>query len=189
MHCAAPGPWTRRAAKAALGAALATAAAAPAQPPAQAITLGSVSCTRGPLAVQLPRHYPTLHKIGRHTWTDLARHSGPAGAVTTRRIEYIGLRLDLRLSSAAPDRYELVELEVWSRRWAVGPLSVGQPLRHASGEAARAAPDDGRVELVGPEASVELVLRQGRVERATYRCGPRAARAAEPPPPAARPPA
>lgn len=152
--------------------ALTTLLPAAAQDPAQDITLPSLSCSRGPLAVQLPRHYPSLHAIGRHTVTDLETRAVAGGSVTLRRIEYIGLRLDLQRASATPDAYEIVALEVWSRRWELGALSVGRALRAAvDGPALRHAPDNGRVALRGPEAVVELQLRNGRIERAHWRCG------------------
>ncbi len=146
-----------------------------ADPPAPALTvpLASMACDSGPYAVVLPRHYPTLHGIGRHQFRDLSVRPDGTGTLTHRRIDYTGLSLELQRRSADPDRYRLLALEVNSRRWNVGPLSVGRsPWRSIDEPALAGRNQDGHLELVGPKDSVRLVLRGGRVDSASYRCPP-----------------
>jgi hypothetical protein len=131
------------------------------------------SCHDGKYAFVLSNHYPSLFKIGQHRVTELRSAPGAGGAtLTTRRVSFIGMRLDVRVSSANPDRFELVEAEVWSRRWAVGRLSVGQhPWRWGREKSLVQTSLDGDVQLVGTADSVTLNLQDGRVMRATFRCG------------------
>jgi hypothetical protein len=136
------------------------------------VLVDAFACDTGPYAVILPKYYPTLHGIGRHTFTDLeVRTQGPAG-VTTRRIEYYGLRLDVRIASNQPNVYQLLGAEVKSRRWSIGRLSVGQsPWRQVREPALEQVSLNGPVELVGKTDTVLLVLLNGRVESADFRCG------------------
>ncbi len=141
--------------------------------PALKVPLASMACDSGPYAVVLPRHYPSLHVIGRHQWRDLSVRPDGTGTLTHRRIDYTGLSLELQLRSATPDRYRLLALDVNSRRWELGPLSVGRnPWRSIDEPALAGRNQDGVLELVGPKDSVRLVLRGGRVDSASYRCPP-----------------
>lgn len=131
------------------------------------------SCDSGPYAVVLPKHYPTLHVIGKHQWTDIETRSINKETMTTRRIEYIGMRADVSLSSVAPNAYKLLSLEVSSLRWNIGPLSVGQnPWKSVNDKAIRDANKNGTLEIVGTKDSVTLVLREGRIDKVSYRCPP-----------------
>jgi hypothetical protein len=85
------------------------------------IRSSAFACDTGPYAVVLPKHYPTLHVIGKHTWVDLDARPAGAGASTTRRIEYVGMTADVLLSRATPNAYRLLSLDVSSRRWNIGP--------------------------------------------------------------------
>jgi hypothetical protein len=117
------------------------------------------ACDSGPYAVVLPQHYPTLHVIGKHKWTDLESRSTGAAALTTRKIEYIGMTAEVSLSSSAPNTYRLLALEVSSRRWNVGPLSVGQnPWRTVKDPALEGIAQDGTLEVIGTRDSALLQL-------------------------------
>lgn len=146
--------------------------AAPASPATVTqLRVSTFACDSGPYAVVLPRHYPTLHVIGRHRTTDLV--SGSAGQVTstTRRIEYIGMTADVLLSSAEPNAYKLLALDAISRRWNIGPLSVGQnPWRSVKDPALDGVIQDGTIEILGTRDSVRLVVRGARIDTVSYRC-------------------
>jgi hypothetical protein len=129
------------------------------------------SCHDGKYAFVLSNHYPSLFKIGQHRITELQSVSVGDTRITTRRVAFIGLRLDVRVSSANPERFELLEAEVWSRRWNIGKLSVGQhPWRWGREKSLAQTPLEGQVELVGAAGSVTLALNDGRVQRARFRC-------------------
>jgi hypothetical protein len=129
------------------------------------------SCHDGKYAFVLSNHYPTLFKIGHHRVTELQSVLVGDTRLTTRRVSYIGMRLDVRVSSANPDRFQLLEAEVWSRRWNVGRLSVGQvPWRWGREKSLAQTPLEGEVELVGSTGSVLLGLRDGRLLKARFRC-------------------
>lgn len=135
------------------------------------IELASFACEEGPYAAMLPKHYPTLHVIGKHSWQDLSRRTDGDRTWTTRRIVYIGMAATVELDSLAPNQYVLKGLEVSSRRWAVGPLSVGRDASRTIGSAAvKNLPRDGKVELKGPHGNAQLVLRGGRIDSVHYRC-------------------
>lgn len=129
------------------------------------------ACDAGPYAVVLPKHYPTLHVIGKHTWADRAARTDGAGASTIRRIEYVGMTAELALSAQTPNAYRLLALDVSSRRWNIGPLSVGQnPWRSVKDPALEGASHDGTLEIVGATDSALLQVRGGRIDRVSYRC-------------------
>lgn len=129
------------------------------------------SCSSGPYAVVLPQHYPTLHVIGKHKWTDIETRSLGAETLTTRRIEYIGMIADVSLSSATPNAYRLLALEVSSRRWDVGPLSVGRnPWRSVDDKAITGASQEGALEILGTKDSAILLVRGGRIDKVNYKC-------------------
>lgn len=161
----------------ALPALLLLAGAAQAAEP-RSVRLDDFSCTSGRYAVVLPQHYPTLHVIGRHQVTDLERRGSGAAAVTRRRIDYIGLRLELLRAEAQPNEYRVTQLDVISRRWAIGELSVGDrpwfwPWRRDPALADVVL--DGALELAGPVDRVRLTLRDGRIVTTHYTCGSAAA--------------
>ncbi len=129
------------------------------------------ACDSGPYAVVLPKHYPSLHVIGKHQWTDMESRSAGDVASTIRRIEYIGMTADVVLSSAAPNAYKLVALDVSSRRWNIGPLSVGQdPWRSVKDSALDGISQDGQIEIIGTKDSARLVVRRGRIDKVSYNC-------------------
>jgi hypothetical protein len=135
------------------------------------IRSSAFACDTGPYAVVLPKHYPTLHVIGKHTWVDLDARPAGAGASTTRRIEYVGMTADVLLSRATPNAYRLLSLDVSSRRWNIGPLSVGQnPWRSVKDAALQGANQDGTLEVVGAKDSALLQLRGGKIDTVSYRC-------------------
>lgn len=137
----------------------------------------SFSCDAGPYAIVLPRHYPTLLVIGRNKITDLESRTVGATTITTRRIEHIGLRMDVTISSAEPNAYKLSSLDVYSLRWNVGPLSVGRnPWRSINDPALDGVKQDGTVELLGSRDSAVLLVRSGRIDKVSYRCPGPAAR-------------
>ena len=124
-----------------------------------------------PYAIVLPRHYPTLLVIGRNKATELEPRVEGAATLTTRRIEHIGMSLEVQVSSARPNAYRLLSLDVSSLRWNVGPLSVGRnPWRTISDPALEGVGQDGTIELLGRQDSARLLVRQGRVDRVSYRC-------------------
>jgi hypothetical protein len=129
------------------------------------------ACDAGPYAVVLPKHYPTLHVIGKHKWADIDARTAGGTVSTTRRIEYIGMTADVLLTSAAPDAYRLLALDVSSRRWNIGPLSVGQnPWKSVKHRALDGASQDDTLEIIGTKDSALLVVRGGRIEKVSYRC-------------------
>jgi hypothetical protein len=135
------------------------------------VRTSAFSCESGPYAVVLPKHYPTLHVIGKHKWADVETRSDGSGTSTTRRIEYIGMTADVMLSSARPNAYKLLALEVSSRRWNIGPLSVGQnPRKSVEDKALSGVSQDGVLEIIGAKDSATLILRGGRVDRVSYKC-------------------
>ena len=135
------------------------------------IRTSAFACDSGPYAVVLPKYYPTLHKIGKHKWTDIQSHSIGGLSSTTRRIEYIGMTADVLLSSGTPDTYRLLALDVSSRRWEIGPLSVGQnPWRSVKDSALDGVSRDGSIEIIGTSDSVLLLVRGGRIDQVRYRC-------------------
>lgn len=137
------------------------------------VQIAAFACESGPYAAVLPRHYPTLHMIGRHQATDLDVRASPAGTTTVRRIEYIGMTAEVLLSSREPNAYRLVSLDVSSRRWHVGPLSVGNnPWRTVNDPGLNGVSQDGTHELVGPRDSATLRVRAGRIDRVSYTCAP-----------------
>lgn len=142
------------------------------------LAVSTFACEGGPYAAVLPRHYPSLHVIGRHTWVDVSTRTVGATTLTTRRIEYIGMSATVLLDSSAPDRYRLLALDVNSRRWNVGPMSVGRdPWRTVNDAALKAAPRDGSIELQGPRDAAFIVVRGGRIDRVRYQCSEDPARA------------
>ena len=129
------------------------------------------ACDSGPYAVVLPKHYPSLHVIGKHKWTDIESRSLGIGTSTTRRIEYIGMTADVLLTSAAPNEYRLLALEVSSRRWNIGPLSVGQnPWKSVKDTALDGVSQDGLLEVIGTKDSALLLVRGGRIDKVSYKC-------------------
>jgi hypothetical protein len=135
------------------------------------IRAAAMACDVGPYAVVLPRHYPSLHVIGKHQWTDIESRSVGGVTSTRRRIAYYGMTAEVLLSSAAPNAYRLLALEVISRRWHIGPLSVGHnPWRTVKDRSLEGVSQDGVVELVGARDSVQLTLRGGRVDKVSYQC-------------------
>ena len=141
------------------------------------IRSAAFACDTGPYAVVLPKHYPTLHVIGKHKWTDLESPSTGAAALTNRRIEYVGMTAEVSLSNSAPNTYRLLALDVSSRRWNVGPLSVGQnPWRTVKDPALDGIAQDGTLEVIGARDSALLQLRGGKVDKVSYKCPPPNAR-------------
>lgn len=135
------------------------------------LKVSTFACEAGPYAAVLPKHYPSLHVIGKHTWTDLRTQSLGATTLITRRIDYIGMSATVQMDASTPDRYRLLALDVSSRRWNVGPMSVGRdPWRTVDDSALKAAPRDGVIELQGPRDAARLVVRGGRVDRVRYEC-------------------
>lgn len=129
------------------------------------------ACDSGPYAVVLPQHYPSLHVIGKHKWTDIESRSTGDVTSTTRRIEYVGMAADVLLSNAAPNAYKLLALDVSSRRWNIGPLSVGQnPWRSVKDSALDGVSQEGTIEVIGTKDSARIVVRGGRVDRVSYKC-------------------
>lgn len=132
------------------------------------------SCRAGRYAVTLPKHYPSLHGIGRHRIADLeTRHAG-GEVVTRRRIQYYGLRLDVLVFASDPTRYTLVAAEATSRRWHLGRLSVGEaPWRWfwSREKSLAKVALDGPIELVGRGGDTALLeMRDGRIDRLVLRC-------------------
>ena len=135
------------------------------------IRVPAFACDSGPYAVVLPKHYPTMHVIGKHKWTDIETHGIGGVTSTARRIEYTGMTADLLLSSGTPNAYRLLALDVTSRRWNIGPLSVGQnPWRSVKDSALEGVSQDGSIEILGASDSVRLLVRGGRIDQVSYRC-------------------
>lgn len=129
------------------------------------------SCRSGKYAVTLSTHYPSLHGIGRHKVFEVEVRKRDGTTETTRRFEYIGLKLEVLVSSADPSRYVLLTAESTSRRWNIGRLSVGEkPWRWGREKSLAQTPLEGSIELVGQGESVTLRLTDGRVDRVKYLC-------------------
>jgi hypothetical protein len=112
-----------------------------------------------------------LHVIGKHRWADIGSRSIGSSTWTTRRIEYFGMTADVQLSSATPNAYRLLALDVTSRRWHIGPLSVGQNLwRSVKDPALEGVGQDGALEVLGSRDSARLIVRGGRIDKVTYTC-------------------
>lgn len=131
------------------------------------------SCSSGKYALTLPKHYPTLRKIGKHRIVDGEVRIRDGVTITARTIEYTGLRLELLVSSSDPNRYELRSVESNSRRWNIGQLSVGTSpwwwpwSREKSLTGVRLK---GELKFVGATDSVVLLLDDGRVVSVRYSC-------------------
>ena len=151
----------------------ATAAPAPATEPVR-VAADWLSCDSGKYALRLSRHYPSLQTIGRHKAIDLeVRQMGGGITATTRRLVYIGMRLDVRVLSNDPSRYTLLAAEETSRRWHVGRLSVGTrpwPWMWSSEPSLANVHLHGEIELLGNGDAVSLRLNDGRVEKVSYTC-------------------
>lgn len=139
---------------------------------AAVIQAPAFACASGPYAVVLPRHYPSLHVIGKHTVVELGSQAVGSATLTGRRIAYVGMTAEVTVSSATPTAYRLESLDVISRRWNIGPLSVGQnPWRTVNDTALNDAAKDGQHRLVGPRDQALLTVRAGRIDAVSYRCG------------------
>lgn len=156
---------------------LAQTAASPPEPAAPAPALRHVpaawfSCSDGKYAVTLSRHYRSLFKIGRHRVVEIGTQRDGPTTWSRRRIEYIGLTLEVKVNADEPERYELTRLEAWSRRWNIGRLSVGQkPWWWWFGERSlKGVPLQGVVQLDGTGESATLWLDDGRIDRVSLRC-------------------
>ena len=146
------------------------AAAQPAAAPVR-VTIDAVSCRSGRYAPVLPQHFPTLRGIGRHEWTELERRSVGGDTLTRQRVNYIGMRLELLHRASRPNAYELLLMEVGSRRWHVGALSVGRrPWASEPDPALSRVALDGELELAGPRDRAALRLRDGRIETVRWVC-------------------
>lgn len=144
---------------------------AAAQPAATKVPAEWFACRSGKYAVTLSTHYPSLRGIGRHKVVELEVRQRDGATETLRRFDYIGLRLEVWVSSAEPSRYVLQSAEASSRRWNIGRLSVGErPWRWGREKSLANTPLDGAVELVGQGESVTLLLSDGRIDRVRYRC-------------------
>ena len=129
------------------------------------------ACHEGKYAFVLSNHYPSLFKIGRHKVTELESVATGQTTVKKHRVQYIGMRMDVLVSSENPTRYQLLEAEVFSRRWSIGRLSVGENPWRWGREASLSQTDlTGEIELLGTSDSVSLQLDAGRILRATYKC-------------------
>jgi hypothetical protein len=139
------------------------------------VSLPSLACRGGSYAFAIAEHYPTLLNIGRHRVLQLEERQQGNERITLRRIEYIGMTLEVQVSSLDPTRYQLHQAEVWSRRWNIGRLSVGRRPWLSEPEPGLAPTAlNGTLELVGPVDAVSLRLADGRVERVVFRCSDRA---------------
>jgi hypothetical protein len=157
-----------------LGVCIGSATAAP-PPLAEPVTVIAdwFSCSSGKYALTLPRHYPSLRVIGSHRVLDIESQSQGGVTRATRRFQYIGMRLDVRVSSDAPDRYQMLSAEAISRRWNIGKLSVGSdpwwwPWSREP-ELAKVTLD-GVIKLQGPSDSAVLQLSKGRIDKVMYSC-------------------
>lgn len=158
--------------RALLGGLVLAASAASAQPPAvMKVAADWFSCRGGKYAVTLATHYPSLRGIGRHKVFELEVRQRDGATETLRRFEYIGLKLEVLVSSTDPSRYVLLSAEASSRRWNIGRLSVGErPWRWGREKSLAQTPLDGWIELVGQGESVTLMLTDGRVDKVKYLC-------------------
>ena len=141
--------------------------------PEQRVDAPWFHCHQGRYALGLPQHYPTLHRIGRHRFSDLIVTGAPGSELTTRRIDYMGLRLEVKVSASDSQRYVLLQLQSNSRRWKLGELSVGEsPWRWPwRGEAELANVRlQGRVVLAGPTDTATLQMSNGRIDSLSVVC-------------------
>jgi len=155
--------------------ALAVATAGAQQTAATAVKVDAdwFSCRGGKYAVTLSTHYPSLFNIGKHKVADAELRLADGSLHAVRRIRYFGLELDVAVSPRDPTRYQLVRAEVFSRRWNIGRLSVGErPWRWGREKSLQRTPLDGWIELVGDGDSVVLLMNDGRVDRAIFHCRP-----------------
>lgn len=138
---------------------------------AATIRAPAFACESGPYGVVLPRHYPSLHVIGKHKTVEVDTRPQGAATLSTRRIEYIGMTAEVQVSSAQPTAYRLLSLDVTSRRWNIGPLSVGRnPRQSVDDKAMEGAATEGSHQINGPLDHAVLTLRSGRIETVSYRC-------------------
>ena len=134
-------------------------------------------CKSGAYRFLIADYYPALFNIGRHKVQDLGERVQGGATISTRRIEYIGMTLDVTVSSLTPQRYTLLRAEVWSRRWNVGRLSVGRRPWQSDSEKSLAGVElAGLLELQGTTDRATLQLSDARVERVTFICQPLTAR-------------
>jgi hypothetical protein len=129
------------------------------------------SCHSGPYALRLPKLYPSLLMLGRHQAIDAESHDGDGYRVTTRWLEFDGLRLGILVFSNDANRYLVFSAEASRARWAIGSLSIGTrtgtlPKRNG----VPVAPPTGIWELQGESDSATVTARNGVVERVVYSC-------------------
>jgi hypothetical protein len=130
------------------------------------------ACDSGKYAITLSRHYPSLRTIGRHQVSQLEVRPYGSGTAALRRLQYIGLRLDVLVPAQEPSRYVLLAAESTSRRWHLGRLSVGsKPWPWFAEKSLAGVKLEGPIELVGPRDRALLQLSAGRVERVAVQCG------------------
>ena len=131
------------------------------------------ACRSGAYQFSIADHYPALFNIGRHRVGNLTQSFEGTETTSVRRIEYIGMTLEVAVSSLRPERYTLLRADVWSRRWNVGRLSVGRRPWHSDWEKPLAGVElNGPLELIGVTDRAVLHLSDGRVERVTFLCRP-----------------
>lgn len=151
----------------------AAAFAAAGEPQARRVSADWFACDDGKYAVTLSRHYRSLFTIGRHRVVDLGTVRRGEAVWLKRRIEYIGLTLEVMVPAQAPERYVLTQLDAWSRRWNIGRLSVGQKpwWWWFSEKSLKGVPLQGAVALEGAAGeSVTLWLNDGRIDRVSFHC-------------------
>lgn len=135
------------------------------------VSVPGFSCSSGSYAFAIADHYPTLLNIGRHRVLQLDERQQGNERLSQRRIEYIGMTLELMVSSLEPTRYRLLRAEVWSRRWNIGRLSVGRRPWLSEPEPGLAPTAlNGTLELAGPIDTATLRLNEGRVDRVVFQC-------------------
>jgi hypothetical protein len=132
-------------------------------------------CKTGAYRFSIADHYPSLFKIGQHKITELGQRTTTTAmaseTIQLRRIEYIGMTLDVAVSSLNPERYVLQRAEVWSRRWNIGRLWVGRRPWQSDSEKSLAGVElNGLIELQGANDRAQLQMSDGRVVRVTFHC-------------------
>jgi len=131
------------------------------------------ACRTGEYRFLIADHYPALFNIGWHKVQDIGQRQQGSETIRTRRFEYIGMTLEVAVSSLNPERYTLLRAEVWSRRWNIGRLSVGRrPWQSSSEKTLAGVALNGQIELRGSTDRATLQLRDGQVERVTFECQP-----------------
>jgi len=132
-----------------------------------------MSCESGPYALQLPKTYAELRKLGTLKAERLVREEELA-EYKARYVDLIfnGLRLGVVTYSNDPGHYHVTSAEIRSSQWRIaGPFRTGHPLPPRVGDVeTKTLSSSATVEFSGNEDTLRVKLSGRRVSSLTYLC-------------------